>query len=509
MRKSSELHNWLRVMAGMLMLFAVLAVGLGSFSITGHADSAGKVTAAGARIRKEASTSSEVLASLEQNDVISIKGQIKGGDGYTWYQVDDAGMTGYIRSDLISITDGSTPPTIATTTTPTTPTTSTPTTSTPDETLVDVTEVEPVSGTVSGGSPVRVRQNASTTSRIVSTVQSGQTLTVTGTATGTDGKEWRRVSFNSGSSQINGFIRADYVSVSEDLVPPGTEPQTPGNVEQPDPVDSNATETKAWDTYYENGTWHLRDNSTANTYDIQQIFDSVEANTKTLNDTIKSHKTQQIIVIFLVILLVILAAVISYLVFKLKDMTDSAYFNEVERETVRRRTADRPTDRNQNRQRSVGAEGSRRPAGQRPSGQRPAGLGGGGQRPAGQRPSGQRPAGTGGDGQRPTGQRPSDQRPTGTGSSQRPADQRPAGQRPVDRRPTDSKPENEQEVMQTRDSIPQEAPQDYAPEHAQDHMREQEKTSSKPREKTGWKSRNFADDDEFEFQFLDWDGEEK
>ena len=59
--------------------------------------------------------------------------------------------------------------------------------------------------------------------------------------------------------------------------------------------------------------------------------------------------------------------------------------------------------------------------------------------------------------------------------------------------------------MQTRDSISQ----DSAPVHAQDHVREQEKVSAQPKEKTGWKSRNFADDDEFEFQFLDWDGEEK
>lgn len=86
------------------------------------------------------------------------------------------------------------------------------------------------------------------------------------------------------------------------------------------------------------------------------------------------------------------------------------------------------------------------------------------------------------------------------------------------------KPEYEQETMQTRSSIPQDAPQDYVPEHAQDRMREQEpvyeqnsaaesrekeKTSTQTREKTGWKSRNFADDDEFEFQFLDWDGEDK
>ena len=292
MRKSSKLRNWLKLMTGALMLFAVLAVGMEFYSITVHADSAGKVTATSAKIRKEPSTSSETLASVEQDAKVSITGQIKASDGYTWYQVDDAGQKGYIRSDLISITDGSTPPTVVSSTTTTTTPSSTPTTSTPDETVVDVNAVEPVSGSVSSGSPVRVRQNASTTSRIVSTAQSGLSLTITGTATGTDGKDWYQVKFTSGSSEINGFIRADYVTVSGDLLPPGTGTEDPEGTEQPEVTEPEPEPTKAWDTFFKDGKWHLQDNNNGYSYDIDEMFASVKSNTDTLNDMAKSKKTQ-------------------------------------------------------------------------------------------------------------------------------------------------------------------------------------------------------------------------
>lgn len=572
MKKSCKLQNWLRVAMGVLMLFAVLTVGLDAFAITSHAESAGKVTASSAKIRKEPSTSSETVGSAAQDAVVSVKGQTTGSDGYTWYQVSvDAGTTGYIRSDLMEITDGSTPSSLVTPSSTTSTAASTPTTSTPDETLVEVTEVEPVSASVTGGSPVRVRQNASTTSRIVSTAQSGLALTVTGTATGTDGKDWYQVNYTSGSSAVSGFIRADYVSVSGDLVPAGQSVEVPETSKQPETVDPEPEETKDWDTYYEEGKWHLLDNQTGNAYDIDQIFASVEANSKTLNETLKTNKTQQIIVIILVIVLVVMAGVISFLIFKLKDMADSAYFEEVERETVRRRTADRPVERPQSRQRvmqTVGAENKRpvsqRPAGQRsaeqrPASQRPAGTNGGAQRPAGANGSAQRPAGANGNGQRPASQRPAGtngssqrpvganggaQRPAGTngsaqrpaganGSAQRPAGangngQRPAGQRPAEQRPASAasgrgpveasggaqRPEAEQEFVQreAQQNYMQEPVQEYEPAYEQDVVPEvqmPEEIPAQPQEKPGRKSRNFADDDEFEFQFLDWDGEEQ
>ncbi|MBR1771847.1 MAG: SH3 domain-containing protein, partial [Lachnospiraceae bacterium] len=247
MKKSRVLRNRWKAIVGAFVLTAMLTAGLAAdaFAITSYAASAGKVVANSAKIRKDASTSSESVGSAAKGTAITITGQTTGSDGNTWYQVTvDANTTGYIRSDLVEITDGSTPGTVVAATTTTTTTSSTPTTSTPDENIVEVMAVEPVSANVSGTSPVRVRQNASTTSRIVSTAQGGLALTVNGTANGTDGNEWYQVTFISNGSEVNGFIRASYVKLNGELVPAGsTEAEQPQESTETQPQETTETAT--------------------------------------------------------------------------------------------------------------------------------------------------------------------------------------------------------------------------------------------------------------------------
>ena len=73
----------------MLALVLVLGAGLfaGELAIVSHAESAAKVTASSAKIRKSADSSSEVIGSATKDKTISIKSQTKGADGYTWYEV--------------------------------------------------------------------------------------------------------------------------------------------------------------------------------------------------------------------------------------------------------------------------------------------------------------------------------------------------------------------------------------------------------------------------------------
>ena len=69
----------------MLALVLVLGAGLfaGELAIVSHAESAAKVTASSAKIRKSADSSSEVIGSATKDKTISIKSQTKGADGYT------------------------------------------------------------------------------------------------------------------------------------------------------------------------------------------------------------------------------------------------------------------------------------------------------------------------------------------------------------------------------------------------------------------------------------------
>ena len=154
MKKQNRFQKWMRLTAGALATAAVLATGFGMNTITSLADSAGKITTpSSAKVRKEPSTSSESVGSAANGEAVSVVGQITADDGKVWYKVKLSGGTvGYIRADLMEITDGSTPPTVVGSTAGNSSGTSTPTTSTPDEALVDVALVEPVSAKVSSSS---------------------------------------------------------------------------------------------------------------------------------------------------------------------------------------------------------------------------------------------------------------------------------------------------------------------------------------------------------------------
>ena len=347
MKKTVQRISKCKVFWGMLALVFVLGAGLFSenLAIVSHAESAAKVTASSAKIRKTADSSSEVIGSAAKDKAISIKSQTKGADGYTWYEVYvDANTLGYIRSDLVSITDGSTPPSSSGTTT----TTTTTTTATPapvvNETPVEVTAVEPLSATVTGGQSVRVRSNASTTSQIVTTAENGMALTVTGQATGTDGKTWYQISFISNSVEVTGFIRSDYVALSGELQAPVEEQPVEEQPTDEQPAEDTQTTSKDWDTQMQGDAWYLLDMAGQKQYKIEDLFNSLNQITE-INAQYETNQkkisSQKAVIIILVILLVAAVAAVTLLIFKIKDMNDASYFSGVEEETVRRRRVDR------------------------------------------------------------------------------------------------------------------------------------------------------------------------
>ena len=501
MKKTVQRISKCKAFWGMLALVLVLGAGLfaGELAIVSHAESAAKVTASSAKIRKSADSSSEVIGSATKDKTISIKSQTKGADGYTWYEVYvDANTLGYIRSDLVSITDGSTPSSSGTTTTTTTTTTATPAPAV-NETPVEVTAVEPLSATVTGGQSVRVRSNASTTSQIVTTAENGMALTVTGQATGTDGKTWYQISFISNSVEVTGFIRSDYVALSGELQAPVEEQPVEEQPTDEQPAEDTQTTSKDWDTQMQGDAWYLLDMAGQKQYKIEDLFNSLNQITE-INAQYETNQkkisSQKAVIIILVILLVAAVAAVTLLIFKIKDMNDASYFSGVEEETARRRRVDRPQGgRPQN--------GRPAPQGGRPQGGRPQGSQkvmhevGAERRPA-SRPTGQgtRPDGRPApQGERPVGQTvrpaaPQERRPAPRGGRPvTPGQGRPA---PQGGRPT--APQSERPAQQA--GRPVARPTKPVPQ-------------SEGNQNPGWKSKNFmSDDDEFEFEFLNWDGDE-
>ncbi|MCM1027468.1 MAG: SH3 domain-containing protein [Roseburia sp.] len=475
--------------------------------LVSHAESQGRVTATSANIRKEPSSTSEVIGSTEKDKIITITSQTTGSDGNTWYQTFVNSETlGYIRSDLVTIIDGTTPAT--TTTVPATTTTSpasTPVQPTVTETPADVSPVNPVSATVSG-STVRVRSNASTSSNIVEKVSNGLAVTVNGTATGADGKTWYQVSFTLNGAEKEGFIRSDYLKLSEELTP-YVEPEEPEPTTSPEPEtppEPEITVVKDFDTSLEDGVWYLLDMQNNVKHNIKTTLEAVDNNAKAYQEAEKQVKSQKAIIIVLVLLLVAAVAAITLLFFKMKEMSDAAYFSEVEKETLRRRgtASSRGQNSSQKVMHTVGSGSqSGRPAGQRLSGN----VQGSGQRTTGTKPSGasqgsqgQRAAGSvqGSQGQKPTGTRPAG---ASQGSAQSGQGARPAG--------TSQGSGQGQRAAGSAQGSQGQKPTGARPAGSAQSGQGQKNAGNRQ----GWQSKNFMaeDDDEFEFEFLNYDGDEE
>lgn len=514
MRRTKELQWRWYLLTGVVTLgmILLLALSVDRFSIVSHAESAAKVTATSANIRKEPNPSSATIGSTEKDKVISIKSQVQGTDGYTWYEVYvDADTLGYIRSDLVQITDGTTPPTgtVVAASTPSTPASSAPAAEVPDEPLVDVTAVNHVDGSVTGGDSVRIRQNASTTSRILSKVKTGMPLTVIGTATGSDGKVWYQVTCQTtNGTEVTGFIRSDFTTVKPDELTPYTEEpspeEPPADTEEPSSgAEEPAPEgTMGYGTVLQNGQWWLVDyegkhaQTPGQGFQIEEMFDAVKQNKDLLNESEKTVKTQKILLIILVILLIGAAAAVTLLIFKVKDMADAQYFNEVEKDTLKRRGT-KPQGSGQ----KAAQPGSGDRQGSRPAAARPAGAS------QGQRPQGSRPAGS-------QGQRPQGSRPAGTAQGQRPQGSRPAGA-PQGARPAGSQGsqgslgQQGQPRPASQGAKPSDASQGQQRPAAQG-QRPQGNRPAQNQQSPGWQSKNFmADEDEFEFEFLNYEGEDE
>ncbi len=409
MRKAKELRKKLLAgIAAFSLAIGIFAAGIAMNTFVSYAEGQVKVTTPkGANVRKEANSSSEKVGGAENGQTFEVISQVQGSDGLTWYQIQlNATTTGYIRSDLVEYIAPAVAPEGGEPAAP-----------------VEVTEVNPVSATVSkeGG---KITDNAAAGAQTVADVAVQTVLTVTGQATDAEGAVWYRVSFTSGENQVQGFIRDEFLTLSGELTPVTNEPPVETTPEPP------VEEVKDYDTLFHEGDWLLYVRSEDKYYSIKDLFDTAKNNGSAYEESEKTVKTQKIIIIILVFLLVAAVAGIAFLVFKIRDMMDSAYFNQVEKEALRKR---KPSDGQGTRKvtHTVGAD--RQPG--RNAGARPAGSGegtrpmGSGQRtrPAGST-QGARPAGSG-QGTRSVGN-PQGTRPAGSGQGVRPTGS-PQGTRPA------------------------------------------------------------------------------
>ncbi len=507
--------------------------------------SEGVVQASSANIRSSADPGSAVLAGVMKGDKLSIKEKTQGTDGNSWYKVFIDGQTlGYIRADLVSTSDSV--PSASNTTTLNEGATTTENNSEPNTGITVNTEgvsrVQPVSASVTKDK-VRVRADSTTDAGIVVTIKKDVVFTINGTKTNASNEVWYLVVYVVNGTDVTGYIRSDFVNLSGELLPyeetPVDVPETP---EEPEET-SETPITKDFETKQEDDVWYLVDNVGGSKYQISKLITTAQQNAADLKVAQNKVSKQKTAIVILSIVLVIMALGITLLVFKLKDILDGEGFelrNALPRRpgSVGNRPMSRPVpERRPGVQRPMPGGSTQRPrpterrpmsgtgSDRRPGAQRPM-PGGNGQRPMaagnGQRPmsggSSQRPM-SGGNGQRPmsggSSQRPmpgaSSQRPMPNGNVQRPAqggnNQRPVpsanSQRPAQSIDSVTSAQTDNLINKSED-ITQRQIEQQTRAHVENRSIEKEGVDSQT-----WKTKNFIADDEFEFEFLNWDGEEE
>lgn len=340
-------------------------------------------------VRREASASSDAIGALARDARIYVTGSVTGSDGNRWYQVryttGGVEKNGYVRSDLLRVSDSAsnTAASAAAATTSASSSTSSVTTTSGSTTVSTVKELTPQAGTITG-STVNVRQSSGTSSDSMGALTRNTQVTITGETTGSDNAKWYRVRFTSGGSEKTGFVRADLMRIgapaaepannaattsvtstapaqaapaqtptaqtepaSEEQPAPEAVPETPEGAEGAEGTEgAETTEEPASENSANMGdeyslvrtagsdgveAWYLYDNVNKNRAKVEDLMNAARS-IGTLTDLEQSNKTLKTALIILGILLVLLLAAVIFLFIKMRNLL--YYEDEGEDEVV-------------------------------------------------------------------------------------------------------------------------------------------------------------------------------
>ncbi len=342
-------------LAACLSVTVFMGTGVTAFAYT---QTTGTVTSDNVKVRESASTTAKQVSSLKNGDKVDIVDESKDASGYVWYKIYvNKSEFGYVRSDLVNKKGGNSSSSSSSTSTQSAA--SLPETS--------VTSTEQKSATITTDS-ANVRKGAGTAYDSVGKVTRGDTVTITGEASGTDGKTWYQVTF--GANAKTGFIRSDLLQISEGAAeapaeggenvenPEAAEDENAENAEgsQEQSQASTTVTSEQGDGTYSlvystddegTGIWYLYDNVGGYRVKVKDLIEAAQS-AEAVNKLRKTNKNYKMIMIILLILVAALIGGVILLVFKLRD---SLYYEDEEEEEYDRyssnkRPAERDTRRN-------------------------------------------------------------------------------------------------------------------------------------------------------------------
>ncbi len=351
----------LLAVAAYALLSIAIFIGTPSVSLA-YTQTTGIVSADAAKVRKEPTTSSDVVVGLLKGSTVSVTDEVTDSAGTLWYKVTVDNSTGYIRSDLMIKATTSTG--TATTSTDSTTTNSTTANSTQTESKPAATTATPIAETKAYVSyeSARIREGASTEHETLGSATKNTVVTITGEAKASDGKKWYQIKYTTSSgNEVVGFIRADLVTVGDPPAATTTETEQPATTEEDTETtgeedtdaalaeeggDAAAEETQEpvpeeeelkpdyEMVYTQNDSgeneWYLYDNINGTRQTLSGLMTAAEAGAAQSESDSDQLATQKIVIIVLAVVAALLAITVTLLLFKIKDLYDDGDYDEDE-----------------------------------------------------------------------------------------------------------------------------------------------------------------------------------
>lgn len=288
-------------------------------------------------IRQEANTTSTVIGSTTSGKTVTIKDGVKDASGTIWYRVYmNADTLGYIRSDLVSMADGSDAVQIIETTAQT---------ETPSETPA-ATDTPNLAGgaTAAAETPMdlqyasvkvakaKIRTAPSTNDAVVDSMPQNTQLVVSGQSNASDGV-WYYVTFTgTDGTEKTGFIRSDLVDLGEMLPvaeepepvePEITEPEPPA-----EPVNNDYALVYEMDDHLGKEAWRLYDYtvSPAEIRSVEEVLTAVRGWGSIIENNKKTITGQRIAIVVMAVFLAAFIVTVIIMAVKLRD----AYYEDYE-----------------------------------------------------------------------------------------------------------------------------------------------------------------------------------
>ena len=346
-------RKWMIIMSGIAMA-VVLFIGTPAVCMA-YQSATGIVSTAAAKVRKEPSTSSDVVGSVLKGSSVLITDEVTDSSGSKWYKVSFENSTGYIRSDLLI--KGAVSTTTQIVTAPT---------AASKPAATSVTQIAETKAYVNYKSVV-VRQGASTEHEILGSVVENTPVIITGEANGSNGRKWYQIRYtNQSGREVVGFVRGDLVTVGEPPsapaqaetpaeteltpeeggeTPEGGEAPTEGGeevpvetpVEEPAPVPEEPQVKPDYEMVFTQNDagveeWFLYDNINGTRQALSNLYAAAEAGAnKAAEEEEGGFSTEKIIIIALGVLAALLFVVVVILAFKVKDAySDDEYDDDDE-----------------------------------------------------------------------------------------------------------------------------------------------------------------------------------